>query len=228
MRLCPPDEQNESAGDTEECGRGVASGQGSYPLEHPRQLPPPRACRGQPRRPPPEPRSDQEDAAACTRELLAARITRTAEQRSARGKRQKTQKEPRERYSRSRSTQGGEGKRNSHTGTRTRVCWVRASYPNRLDYMGTFIHNTTALITYWTRTDPPLARHCATPAAIVPADHHSLGGVAVLRTSRIFFDEAGRQAIGHEALPSRRAERECGRHRGVRAWCGQRTRVIPA
>ena len=24
----------------------------------------------------------------------------------------------------------------SHTGTRTRVCWVRASYPNRLDYMG--------------------------------------------------------------------------------------------
>ena len=27
-------------------------------------------------------------------------------------------------------------KRCSHTGTRTRVCWVRASYPNRLDYMG--------------------------------------------------------------------------------------------
>ena len=25
---------------------------------------------------------------------------------------------------------------NSHTGTRTRVDWVKASYPNRLDYMG--------------------------------------------------------------------------------------------
>ena len=24
----------------------------------------------------------------------------------------------------------------SHTGTRTRVCWVKASYPNRLDYVG--------------------------------------------------------------------------------------------
>ena len=27
-------------------------------------------------------------------------------------------------------------RRHFHTGTRTRVCWVRASYPNRLDYMG--------------------------------------------------------------------------------------------
>ena len=25
---------------------------------------------------------------------------------------------------------------NSHTGTRTRVGWVKTSYPNRLDYMG--------------------------------------------------------------------------------------------
>ncbi len=26
--------------------------------------------------------------------------------------------------------------KNSHTGTRTRVSWVRAMYPNHLDYMG--------------------------------------------------------------------------------------------
>ena len=26
--------------------------------------------------------------------------------------------------------------RNSHTGTRTRVGWVKTSYPNHLDYMG--------------------------------------------------------------------------------------------
>ena len=27
-------------------------------------------------------------------------------------------------------------KKSSHTGTRTRVGWVKTSYPNRLDYMG--------------------------------------------------------------------------------------------
>jgi hypothetical protein len=38
-------------------------------------------------------------------------------------------------------------KRCSHTGTRTRVCWVRASYPNRLDYMGRLDTPTTHKIT---------------------------------------------------------------------------------
>ncbi|KAJ8544208.1 hypothetical protein ON010_g12060 [Phytophthora cinnamomi] len=31
---------------------------------------------------------------------------------------------------------GGEEKQNSQTGTRTRVAWVKATYPNRLDYLG--------------------------------------------------------------------------------------------
>ena len=30
----------------------------------------------------------------------------------------------------------------SQTGTRTRVCWVRASYPNHLDYLGSLTINT--------------------------------------------------------------------------------------
>jgi hypothetical protein len=36
-------------------------------------------------------------------------------------------------------------KRSSHTGTRTRVAWVKATYPNHLDYMGARIQtsNTT-------------------------------------------------------------------------------------
>ena len=39
-----------------------------------------------------------------------------------------------------RGDRGGErrvaGKSDSHTGTRTRVAWVKATYPNHLDYMG--------------------------------------------------------------------------------------------
>ena len=38
----------------------------------------------------------------------------------------------------------------SHTGTRTRVCWVEAGYPHRLDYMGklTSWHNNTSNTRY--------------------------------------------------------------------------------
>lgn len=35
-----------------------------------------------------------------------------------------------------------EAKRCSQTGTRTRVCWVRASHPNHLDYLGSRHTNT--------------------------------------------------------------------------------------
>src|SRR5512145_1433772 len=54
-------------------------------------------------------------------------------------------------------------KRCSHTGTRTRVCWVRASYPNRLDYMGRLTLHTTNDFT----NDPP------THKQTLPAAHHA-------------------------------------------------------
>ena len=36
---------------------------------------------------------------------------------------------------------------NSHTGTRTRVAWVKTKYPNHLDYMGGRISCTAAI--FW-------------------------------------------------------------------------------
>src|SRR6187399_1315538 len=46
----------------------------------------------------------------------------------------------------SKSRKGEKAKRCSQTGTRTRVCWVRASHPNHLDYLGST--NTNKYTTY--------------------------------------------------------------------------------
>ncbi|KAG3046060.1 hypothetical protein PI125_g27016 [Phytophthora idaei] len=68
----------------------------------------------------------------------------------------------------------GEEKQNSQTGTRTRVAWVKATYPNRLHYLGapslnqptTTTHALSARTTRATQTPhalPPLPSH-RTPA----------------------------------------------------------------
>src|SRR6187455_837033 len=46
----------------------------------------------------------------------------------------------------SKSRKVEKAKRCSQTGTRTRVCWVRASHPNHLDYLGST--NTNKYTTY--------------------------------------------------------------------------------
>jgi hypothetical protein len=40
-------------------------------------------------------------------------------------------------------------KKCSHAGNRTRVCWVKASYPNQLDYMGLAYSYISILTLYW-------------------------------------------------------------------------------
>ena len=59
------------------------------------------------------------------------------------------------------------GKRCSQTGTRTRVCWVRASYPNHLDYLGSrtiHTHNTnnTSIMHTHHQTNNYTATHTTT------------------------------------------------------------------
>src|SRR3990167_153521 len=69
------------------------------------------------------------------------------------------------------------GKRCSQTGTRTRVCWVRASYPNHLDYLGSRTIHTHNTNNQCTRS----IKQTTTPQRAQPHATHSLARSATHR-----------------------------------------------
>ena len=66
------------------------------------------------------------------------------------------------------STGTGKEAKCSQTGTRTRVCWVRASYPNHLDYLGSIVDKQNHALT---KMPTPLPIR---PQRLQPPHHHDV------------------------------------------------------